>query len=301
MNNIVAVIVTYNRIDMLRQCIQHVQAQTVLCDILIIDNASTDGTEVFVQQLVDTRIHYYNTGENLGGAGGFNMGMKLAVERGYDYVWIMDDDCLPQNNALEKLIDANNILDGKYGWLSSKCLWIDGSICAMNVQRDTPYTDIKDFSKSMITAEMASFVSLFLKADTIQKYGLPIKDFFIWTDDWEYTRRISRRLPCYVVTDSQVIHAMKTNTVVNIATDSRERLPRYKYFYRNDVYFYRREGIKGCVWILAKDIWHSAQIIAKRNDIVRKLKIVWENAVKGIFFNPKIEYCKQIDNKGLQK
>lgn len=301
MNNIVAVIVTYNRIDMLRQCIQHVQAQTVLCDILIIDNASTDGTEVFVKQLADTIIHYYNTGENLGGAGGFNLGMKLAVERGYDYVWIMDDDCLPQNNALEKLIDANNILNGKYGWLSSKCLWIDGSICSMNVQRDTPYADIKDFSKSMIAAEMASFVSLFLKANTIQKYGLPIKDFFIWTDDWEYTRRISRRLPCYVVTDSQVIHAMKTNTVVNIATDSRERLPRYKYFYRNDVYFYRREGIKGCVWILAKDIWHSAQIIAKRKDIVRKLKIVWENAVKGIFFNPKIEYCKQIDNKGLQK
>ncbi len=292
MHNIVAVIVTYNRIDMLQQCIQHLKKQTVPCDILVVDNASTDKTAEFMKQIANEHIHYYNTGENLGGAGGFNIGMRLAVGRGYDYVWIMDDDCLPANTALEKLINADNTLKGSYGWLSSKCLWIDGKLCSMNVQRKTPYTDIKDFSKAIIPAQMASFVSLFLKADTIKQYGLPIKEFFIWTDDWEYTRRISRVVPCYVVTGSQVTHAMKSNTVVNIATDTIERISRYQYFYRNDVCFYRQEGIKGCAWVLVKDIWHSVQIMIHKKYVLQKLKIVWSNAIKGIFFNPKIEYCK---------
>ena len=147
------------------------------------------------------------------------------------------------------------------------------------------------FPTSHRPAQMASFVSLFLKSKTIAQFGLPIKEFFIWTDDWEYTRRISRTLPCYVVRDSHVVHAMKSPTVVNIATDTAERLSRYQYFYRNDIYLYRREGLKGWLWILTKDVWHSIQIIANRKAMLKKLRIVWKNAWKGMWFHPKIEYC----------
>ena len=122
---------------------------------------------------------------------------------------------------------------------------------------------------------MASFVSLFLRADTVKQYGLPIKEFFIWTDDWEYTRRISRALPCYVVNSSHVVHAMKENTVVSIANDTIERLPRYQYFYRNDVYLYRREGIKGLIWLLAKEMWHSVQIVMHKKDIASRRKKIF--------------------------
>jgi len=290
MNKIVAVIVTYNRIEMLRQCIQHLQHQSELCDILIVDNASTDDTAEYIQKMQNEHILYRNTGANLGGAGGFNYGMRLAVELGYDYIWIMDDDCLPEQHALKFLLCAANALNGDYGWLSSKCFWIDGTLCQMNLQRKTPYKDIKDFSQEFIPAQMASFVSLFLKTETVKQFGLPIKEFFIWTDDWEYTRRISLALPCYVVNSSRVVHAMKNRTVVNIATDSLERLPRYQYFYRNDVYLYRREGIKGWIWLLVKDVWHSVQIIMHKKNTAGKLKIVWGSAWKGIYFKPEIEY-----------
>ena len=104
-----------------------------------------------------------------------------------------------------------------------------------------------------------------------------------------------------MVSSSQVVHAMKSNTVVNIATDTKERLSRYQYFYRNDVCFYRQEGIKGCIWVLVKDLWHSVQIIMHKERAVRKLKIVWSNAIKGISFNPKIEYCQRIDSKENRK
>lgn len=262
-DRVAAVVVTYNRLPMLQMCIAKLEAQTEPCDILVVNNASSDGTTEWLagREKDNTRLHARDTGANLGGAGGFNFGMRWAVEAGYEYLWVMDDDCLPEPDALEKLLEADALLGGEYGWLSSRCLWTDGELCPMNVQMRSPYRAIKGFDQAFVPAQMASFVSLFLIAETVKSYGLPIAEFVIWTDDWEYTRRISREMECYAVRDSVVVHAMKKKTVVNIATDTPERLNRYIYFYRNDVVLYRREGLKGYLWLLAKDCWHALQAV----------------------------------------
>lgn len=294
MERIAAVVVTYNRKELLVQCVKHLLAQQQAeCDVLVVDNASTDGTAQALKQMPSPRLLYRNTGENLGGAGGFHFGMRWAVEAGYDYVWIMDDDTLPQPQALAQLWAAHERLNGEYGWLSSRCLWTDGALCPMNVQRVTPYRDLEEPEQDLAPVQMASFVSLFLKASVIQKMGLPLRQFFIWTDDWEYTRRISRAMPCYAVWNSTVIHAMKSKTIVNIATDTAERMIRYRYFYRNDVYLYRREGLKGWLWILAKDFWHSVQVLQKSSKKLEKLKIIWGGFWKGIQFAPQVEFCRK--------
>ena len=281
----VAVVVTYNRLELLKQNIECLRGQTVQPDILLIDNASTDGTEEWAKAQPD--ILYMNPGENLGGAGGFSYGMKKAAEAGYTYIWIMDDDCLPKEGALEALLRADRKLQGKYGWLSSVTLWTDGKLCPMNVQRATPYKEAVIKQTSYTEVEMASFVSLFLKRETIVQYGLPIKEFFIWTDDWEFTRRISRQEKCYVVNDSVVVHAMKNKTVVNVATDAEDRLGRYDYFYRNDVVLYRREGFKGWLWVVTKDLYHSLLVI--KSGKWRRLGIIWKGFCRGILFSPDIE------------
>lgn len=294
MNSVTAVVVTYNRLAMLQKCIAALIRQTFPCDILVIDNASDDGTRQWVSQLAarTPQLHYCNTGENLGGAGGFHFGMRRAVENGCGFVWAMDDDCIPTPTALEALMQAHALLRGDYGWLSSKCLWTNGSLCPMNLQRASPYREIACLGDGVVPAQMASFVSLFLSADTIRQFGLPIREFFIWTDDWEFTRRISRSRSCYAVSGSVVIHAMKNNTVVNIAADTPERIPRYHYFYRNDVYLYRREGLFGWLWLLAKDCWHSAQVLKTGIDCRRKLKIIWKGFAEGLRFLPGIDYIE---------
>ena len=138
MNTVAAVVVTYNRLELLKQNIDKLLAQTCPCDILLVDNASTDGTGEAMRALEQTgKIQYRNTGANLGGAGGFNFGMRWAVEAGYRYVWVMDDDCLPKPDALEKLLEADQFLGGpeNYGFLSSSVLWTDGRECVMNRQK----------------------------------------------------------------------------------------------------------------------------------------------------------------------
>lgn len=296
MEKIAAVVVTYNRKALLRDCVRHLLAQKGMsCDILLVDNASTDGTGAWAQEIGKTepRLRYRNTGANLGGAGGFCFGVRWAVEAGYAYVWLMDDDTLPQPEALARLWAAHVQLKGAYGWLSSRCLWTDGTLCPMNVQRVTPYRDLTGTDRTLAPVQMASFASLFLRAEVVERYGLPLRQFFIWTDDWEYTRRISRQLPCYAVQDSCVVHAMKSRTVANIATDVPERLGRYRYFYRNDVYLYRREGAKGWLWLLAKDLWHSVQVLRRGGRRWEKWKIIWGGLGRGVGFRPQIEFCRR--------
>ena len=202
MPKIAAVVVTYNRKDLLLECLSCLQNQNfsdasqaceTSLDILVIDNASTDGTSKVLKPLANTKqILYFNTGSNLGGAGGFNYGMRKAVELGYDYVWVMDDDCMPHKDTLQEFLKADTQLNGQYGYISSVCRWTDGSICTMNTQRHPLTKNITDFSPELQPCTLASFVSLFVPARIIKELGLPVKDFFIWSDDWEFTRRISR-------------------------------------------------------------------------------------------------------------
>ena len=88
MNSTIAVIVTYNRLELLKEGIQALLGQSSACDILIVDNASTDETPHWAQDFAKTHpsVYYENTGANLGGAGGFNYGMRRGVEMSYDYV-----------------------------------------------------------------------------------------------------------------------------------------------------------------------------------------------------------------------
>lgn len=309
MPRIAAVVVTYNRKDLLLESLNCLQAQDysdapqaaeTTLDILVIDNASTDGTAEALKPLLfateDTAsttrpIHYYNTGSNLGGAGGFNYGMRKAVEEGYDYVWVMDDDCMPHEDTLLGFLNADAKLNGTYGYLSSVCRWIDGSICTMNTQRHPLTKNITDFSPEIQQATLASFVSLFVPARIIKELGLPIKDFFIWSDDWEFTRRISRKYPCYVVGTSVVTHKSKNNGVGNIALDSEEKISRYKLAYRNDVVFYRREGIKGYSYIFVRGLYHAFLVLTKaKSKKGERLKTILKGNLEGLSFHPEIEY-----------
>ena len=295
-NQTAAVVVTYNRAEMLKQCLTALEHQTTPCDILVVDNASTDDTENAVKAAMQKNraIQYRNTGANIGGAGGFNFGMRWAVEAGYSYVWVMDDDCFPEPDALETLLRADDALGGDYGWLSSVALWTDGKECRMNRPKvkKSFYDHIELLRYGILQAEQATFVSLFLKTETIRAVGLPIKDFFIWGDDIEYTRRITiqHKMPCYVVGQSRVLHAMKSNTGSNLAVDSVERLDRYQLAFRNEAYTYRREGVRGVAYYMAKRGRDALWVLTRSKDHrLKRLGILLCGMGKGLAFRPEQE------------
>ena len=297
MKPICAIVVTYNRKKLLRESIESLQNQTVNnFDILVVDNASTDNTKEYISDLIDSQqILYENTGANLGGSGGFNFGLKAACERGYQYVWLMDDDTMPTPTALAELLKADQLLDGNYGYLASEVLFTDGQPCKMNGQKIyKKWSDESQYIKDgLVRTIQATFVSFFLKTSTIEEVGLSYKEFFIWGADMEYSNRISKRHPSYLVGKSIVIHKTKDNNGSNLSKDDGSKLWRYKLAYRNECVIARSNGLYGRCFQFAKVNWNIIKVL--RSDQPYKLKKIWiiiSSSIRGIFFRPKIEYVK---------
>lgn len=299
MNNICAVVVTYNRKDLLKECMMALLAQETGVDVMVIDNASTDGTEQMLEPLIDgQRIQYYNTGSNLGGAGGFHFGMKKAMEGAYEYLWVMDDDTIPREDAVEKLLKAAGLLKNRFGFLCSTVFFNENELCEMNRPGVAKgWYDMKKYQymqKGLLNVRYASFVSLFVRTEVVQKVGLPLKEFFIWNDDYEYTTRISKKYDNYMVCDSVVEHRMKTNQTTNILTESSGRIDRYFYNYRNGLYVARRDGAKE----LGKYLLMVAELLFKillgnTGDKGKKCSVVLKGVAAGFTFAPKVEYVKR--------
>lgn len=291
MEKIIAVVVTYNRKNLLLKVINALKKINYPhFNILIIDNASTDGTYDYISNEITTNIIYKNTAKNLGGAGGFSYGISEAIKLGFDYVWVMDDDCIPSNNTLDAFLSFKEKINNDFGYLSSKVLWTDGNPCLMNIQRVSLAQEIKDFTKNQ-RITLGSFVSLFLNSKAIIDLGLPYKDFFIWGDDWEYTYRISKKYKCYYVADSVVTHECKSNMGVSIV-DDHNRVDRYFYAYRNEAFFYRKAHLKGIIYNFFKVNSHRLKLILKNpKDKKEKLNIISEGLKASKSFNPIIEYA----------
>lgn len=298
MKKVIAVVVTYNRKEMLLEALQALKNISYSAlEIFVVDNFSTDGTKEFISSLVDDeKVRYFNTGANLGGAGGFNYGMRKAIEEGCDYIWVMDDDCIVRQDSLDFLLKKAESLQDDFGYLSSSVRWTDGNPCKMNIQKVSMKKKVEDFSKDQKIV-MATFVSLFINAKVAIEVGLPIKEFFIWGDDLEYTYRISWKYPCYYCASSIVDHKCKDNLGSSLLNDD-QRIDRYFYAYRNEAYLFRNAGLKGRIYYFLKILYHKAKIRLKSCNFKKEKMAVLKKGVKaGKAFNPKIEYAYPMERK----
>lgn len=292
----ISVVVTYNRKQLLSECLEALINQSAPCDILIIDNASTDGTDIYVKELAASKSHssrqifYHNTGSNIGGAGGFSLGVKMGYQKGYEYLWLMDDDCIPRHDALEVLLKMAAIHENQFGFLAGKILYDDGTPCTINLPRQGVFRKKYFLEEKAYRCDLACFTSVLFPRWVVEDVGLPIGDFFIWSDDWEYTRRISQKYSCYACMESIAVHKPKTKNSCSIVAEDGERLSRYRYIYRNDVYLYKREGLLGFLYVMARGLWHVFNIVLRSpHRKLEKCKIVIGATWKGFFFRPGIE------------
>jgi len=300
---VTALIVTYNRLNLLKECIAAVVSQQYKVNhIIVIDNNSSDGTRGYLDSLSIKGLIVRHLQENVGGSGGFYEGLMIfGRELNDDYIWIMDDDTIPNINSLLELEKVWNKIPN-FGFLASNVRWKDGSPAVMNV----PSIDPDNWS---ITAELntngfcprtisASFVSLLVPRDIILEMGLPYKEFFIWEDDAEYTYRISRKYSSYFIPKSIVEHKTKLNIGVNIMDEDETRLSRYFYLYRNKTFRARKEHGFKKLKSLGKIGVDFTKIVSDHciNGRFKKIRIMSKGIIKGMFFNPKIKYINKHKN-----
>lgn len=210
-DTVAAVVVTHNRKELLRQCLRAIQSQTrAPNEILVVDNASTDGTAKILAAEFPG-VNHLRLPQNTGGAGGFYAGIKAVYSRGYDWLWLMDDDTIAEPGALAELFAAYRRFNAEQRprLLASKVIWTDGTLHPMNiptVKTSHPEKLLLSVARSTLSIRSTSFVSLLLHKSLVKHFGLPIAGYFIWNDDVEYTARILRKEFGVLVPSSVVYH-----------------------------------------------------------------------------------------------
>ena len=221
---ICTVVVTFNRYELLTECLDSLLNQTYRDNtILLVDNASTDGTDKKIIEdgyLNNIKVIYKRLEKNTGGAGGFYFGVNFAKENNYDYVWLMDDDAEPELNSLELLV--NNLNDKKYsayapkvliGTKENHALFNNGHRAIFDYENCLPALqkgiDLKEYDKKTCEIDMASFVGVFIPISSVEKIGLPKEEFFIHHDDTEYSLRLLTLGKILLINDSKIYHKEK--------------------------------------------------------------------------------------------
>lgn len=240
-----AVVVTYNRKELLIECLDALCKQIRPIDAMyIIDNFSNDRTaelllengyleklppenltapfemdlnfdnsellgsfddgielrESKIENLI--KIYYVRMNENTGGAGGFYEGQKRAYDRGFDWLWLMDDDGYAPDNCLEVILkDAKkNSLKALNPLVINK---EDNTKLSFGLAADlmlTEETIQKADKDGMIFNKANPFNGTFLHKDIMTKCGFIKKEMFIWGDETEYFLRISKNGFSYATT-----------------------------------------------------------------------------------------------------
>jgi rhamnopyranosyl-N-acetylglucosaminyl-diphospho-decaprenol beta-1,3/1,4-galactofuranosyltransferase len=187
--NVCAVVVTFNRERLLRGCLNSLLVQTHrLPRILVIDNASTDGTRAMVEQEF-AEVEIFTMPYNSGGAGGFREGIKRAHERGFEWIWIMDDDIEVLPNTLETMLNYRDIgrfihvrkmtPEGPFVW---EALWEPSSGIAIRLKEDVSFSN----GKPWVSVNYGNFEGALIHRSVPDKIGYPDARFFIGLDDTIY-------------------------------------------------------------------------------------------------------------------
>lgn len=282
-------VVTYNRKALLRECLQALMDQTRPADeVLVVDNASDDGTREMLEREFG-QVRVLSLTENVGGAGGFHEGMKQAYQEGYGWLWLMDDDSIPEASALEELLSslpALRTLDKSPVLLASKVIWTDGDLHPMNAPQ--PLTAGRSLftealGRGYMLIRSASFVSMLLNRDAVGRYGLPYKDYFVWGDDLEYSSRVLCAENGYLVPKSVVVHKTREKY-----TPARSTGPRFRYLVRNRIWILKTSSFTAKEKLFAG--WRLAAAIRnylRSAPTIESLRVVLFAAAEGIFGGPK--------------
>jgi GT2 family glycosyltransferase len=236
-------VVTHDRRELLLEALDAVQAQTRKPDVIVVvDNASTDGTAEAVRRRYPT-VDLVCLPRNTGGAGGFTAGMTRALGRDADLFWLMDDDTVAGPTALATLLDARAAYAGPQppALVASRVVWSDGRDHPMNTPRRKPRASSSERSVAAgagcMPVRSASFVSVLVDAAAARERGLPIADYFLWNDDFEFTTRLLRDRVGLLCPASLVVH--KTATYGDTDADPGER---FFYEVRNKMWLFTRSG-----------------------------------------------------------
>jgi len=293
-----ALVLTYNRRELLLRNVEALRAQThALKSIIVVDNGSTDGTGDALKALDCSLIRYERIEKNVGAARGFSHALEYAfAQRDVDWVWIMDDDMIPASSALQELAGAyhrNFTSPEQVGFFVSQA--VDGEGRANNV----PTIDSRPrrlgesagwgyyLDQGIVSVRCSALNALLMPRSTYETFGNLNPDFVVWGEDSEFTLRITEHRPGFFVGSSKVTHLRGQPGEISIFLENKpDRVPNFYYLYRNELFMRRRFiGMHAYLNGIARAAVEVTRL-ASAGDW-RKAQIALRGTLAGMVFNPK--------------
>lgn len=273
METVAAIVVTYNRLTDLKRCITSLRTQSYpLSSLIVFDNGSTDGTGEWLAQQTD--IDSLSSPANLGGAGGFHHALKHAFDQKYDWFWLMDDDCSPEEKCLELLLSIPD--KEKYAGLAPTVY--EGGKVPVSHRANLTYSpnlasiqsplQYGESDEAVLEIDYASFVGLLVPYRSVTAVGLPRPEFFIHHDDVEYSLRLKRKVgKIALLQTARIDHHQAAKPSVKM--------------YAIDKLWIRFYGIRNNVW-LKREPWPELKPLHKlrlTGSFIKTLSAQWIDVI----------------------
>ncbi|HEY3528535.1 MAG TPA: glycosyltransferase family 2 protein [Nocardioides sp.] len=292
-----AVVVTFDRLAMIERLLERLRAIEELAEILVIDNASSDGTGEWLRKVGTTAggvpVLARTLPQNSGGAGGFHEGLRWAEERGADLVWLMDDDGTPEPDCLDRLLAHDGALDF-WGPVVVDEADPERLVFPIRLPGGTRVVHAMDDVRraadgGLIRDIVIPFNGVLVTRGLVERIGLPRAEFFIWGDDHEYRLRAERAgARIATVVDARVQHpsvgALGTPMAFGRTTynDTPSDLKHYCMARNNLVNLREYGGVPHALAFVAKTLWFYT--FTRRDPGRIRLSIgAWRDALRGDF------------------
>ena len=205
---VATVIVTWNKLDYVSSLladINKLDLHNIELDIYVVDNASTDGTQAYIEQNYP-KVKVLQTGSNLGGSGGFSHGLQVVDKLEYDYLWLLDNDVRLDTLALKPLVETLQTYP-EIGLVGSQIHKLDepniiqeiGSfINPVKAHIKTNFgnysiTEIKDTLENQpyFAVDVCAAAALLVRCEVVRQIGV-FEDYFLHFDDVEWCLRAKK-------------------------------------------------------------------------------------------------------------
>jgi len=199
---VAVVVVTYNRADLLARMLDGIATMDTQPDVVIVvDNASTDHTRDVLDRASNPDLMRIDMLDNLGGAGGFHAGVRAAYDKGFDRIWLMDDDVVPAPDCLTVLLGHDEaclmaVREDRSGALVEKAATRFDLRNPLAVKPKTAMVESQYGTRAampeLVGLENVAFEGFLVRREVIDAIGLPDPSFFIFYDDVDFALRARR-------------------------------------------------------------------------------------------------------------
>ena len=253
-----AAVVTFNRKDLLLECLEGVFGQThPVQRVVVIDNASTDGTPELLRErgLLDRPdLDYVRLDQNLGGSGGFAKAVETVREGDCEWIWLMDDDSAPTAGVIQSMLESRPAADAATAALCPKVVYANGGLDANQRghfrRRLRPLPESAYVPGTYPELGFLSFVGTLVRTAVARTIDPPKAEFFVWGDDVEYSFRLREHGSIRLVSEAVMVHKRSSQAHTNRRSRFWNRLLPVSFFPTPLERFWQNLcGLRNYLWI----------------------------------------------------